>query len=88
MKSAQAMPDDNADGNDITLDMTNPDIADQFSTCEPGETLTVKSKDDTSLVLTKGEGNGDAESGSEDAGEGGEEPKWPVALLMAKKMKR
>ena len=90
MKSAQAMPDDGMSSGDITLDMTNPDVADAFKDCEPGEQLTVKSKDENSIVFEKGEGYGGEAAPAEGADEaaGGEPPKGAVEILMAKKMKR
>ncbi len=96
MKTAQAMEGDNApvsgqmpdnqgDQNSmIKLDLSNPDVADAFADCEPGETLTVKSKDDSSIVLMKGEGYS-ADAGGEEPAK--DEPKGAVAILMAKKAK-
>ena len=72
-----------APDNNITLDMTNPDIADAFSSCQPGETLTVESKDDTSIVLAKGAGYEDDETEEEPTPAA---PKSGVERLMAKKM--
>lgn len=47
---------------DITLDLSDDQVASQFADCEVGETLTVKSKDENTIVLSK-EGYGDEESG-------------------------
>lgn len=38
---------------DITLDKNVPEIADAFQGCKVGDTYTVKSDDDSELVLTK-----------------------------------
>jgi hypothetical protein len=100
MESAQEMPGDNKPGADetagedtnyggtVTLDATDPAV-EPLKDCQEGEILTVLSNDGETIKLRKG----DAESATEDSGEGGEEgaggeePKGAMAILIARKKK-
>jgi hypothetical protein len=76
-----------ADTHTVTLDKTNEDIASAFEGCKVGDMYKVTEDTDTTITLEK-TGGAEAETPAEDAGEPGEETNGPVALLMAKKMKR
>jgi hypothetical protein len=77
-----------ADGSyDVKLDMTNPDISDAFANCEVGEQLTVKSKDENEIVLSK-EPEPEAGNEGEEPAPSATEPKSAVGILLAKKMSR
>jgi len=73
----------------IVLDLNDPKIAKAFENCEPGETLTLESKDDGEVILSKD--YDEDEEGSDAADESDEadmaEPKSAVDRLMAQKMK-
>lgn len=76
----------------ITIPLDQPEMADMFKDCEPGETLTVESKDDKTIVLTKegyGGGEQDKAGAPADPDAGGEADENPaVAAVIAGKMKR
>jgi hypothetical protein len=87
-------PDDASAAGKITIPLDQPEMAEMFKDCEVGETLTVASKDDDSIVLAK-EGYGDQgmqgnEAGTsadpDSTGSGEENP--AVAAVIAGKMKR
>lgn len=79
--------DDNApapvepDSGTVTLDKSNPDIADAFSNCKVGDTYTITADDDSSITLEK-------QDAEEEVEPSGDEPKGAVAILMAKKSKK
>lgn len=89
-----AMPA-NTDYPEISLDKSNPDIADAFEGCKVGDEYKVVGDDDTMIRLQK-TGSPDAEpdappSQDDEGNEAAPEspaPKGAVAILMAKKMKR
>lgn len=87
MPDNEAPPEAAPETPEISLDMSNPDIGEAFKDVIPGETLTVKSKDDAFVVLERA---GSAEGNlPEDKGEeAGEPANGAVGILVAKKMRQ